>query len=161
MRAEIFTMMAIVALGTTGALAQTTVESPADPKLEQQAPSAETSQPADSKARMPMRRELPIVPDPSAPSSEGAGAGTSGQVLRASSEPTEPAPKGEKKYWADVRSYKLAGERAALSRSVFEASAQKESPAEAGLREGNGCAATTPWQEYYAQQRSWFRTKQG
>ncbi len=41
MRAEIFAMMAIVALGTTGALAQTTVESPADPQLEQQAPSAE------------------------------------------------------------------------------------------------------------------------
>lgn len=95
MRAEIFTMMAIVALGTTGALAQTTVESPADPQLEQQAPSAELSQPADSKARMPMRREQPIVPDPSAPSSEGAGAGTSGSALPSL---TEPAPKGEKKY---------------------------------------------------------------
>ncbi len=105
MRAEIFTVMAIVALGTTGALAQATGESPADPKLEQQAPSAELSQPDERKARMPMRREQPIVPDPTAPASEGAGAGTSGagtsgadQPSATEPAPTEPAQKEEKKY---------------------------------------------------------------
>jgi len=100
MKVEIFTVMAIVALGTTGVLAQATGESLADPKLEQQAPSAESSQPAESKARMPMRREQPIVPDPTAPSSEGAGAGTSGSGTSGADLPstTEPAQKEEKKY---------------------------------------------------------------
>jgi hypothetical protein len=100
MKVEIFTVMAIIALGTTGALAQTTGESPADPKLEQQVPSADSSQPADSKARMPMRRELPIVPVPNASSSEGAGAGTSGSGTSGADLPstTEPAQKDEKEY---------------------------------------------------------------
>jgi hypothetical protein len=97
MRAEIFAVIATVALGTTGALAQTTGASPDDPKLEQKAPSAESSQPADSKARMPMRRELPIVPDPKASASEGAGAGTSGAGTSGAGT-TEPAQKEEKRY---------------------------------------------------------------
>ena len=101
MRAEIFAVIAVVALGTTGALAQTTGASPDDPKLEQKAPSADTSPPADDrKARMPMRRELPIVPDPKASSSEGAGAGTSGAGTSGADLPstTEPEQKEEKKY---------------------------------------------------------------
>ena len=44
---------------------------------------------------MPMRREQPIVPDTTAPSSEGAGAGTSGADQPSA---TEPEPKGDKKY---------------------------------------------------------------
>ena len=44
---------------------------------------------------MPMRREQPIVPDTTAPSSEGAGAGTSGADQPSA---TEPEQKGEKKY---------------------------------------------------------------
>jgi hypothetical protein len=43
---------------------------------------------------MPMRREQPIVPDPTAPSNEGAGAGTSGADAPAA---TPPDPKGEEK----------------------------------------------------------------
>jgi hypothetical protein len=95
MRAEILAVLAIVALGTSGAMAQTTGESPADPSLKQEAPAADPSQPAQPKARMPMRREQPMVPDTTAPSSEGAGAGTSGADQPNA---TEPAKKGDKQY---------------------------------------------------------------
>ena len=44
---------------------------------------------------MPMRREQPIVPDTTAPSSEGAGAGTAGADQPSA---TEPEKKGEKQY---------------------------------------------------------------
>ena len=95
MRAEILAVLAIVALGTSGAMAQTTGDTPADPSLKQEAPAADPSQPAEPKARMPMRREQPIVPDTTAPSSEGAGAGTSGADQPSA---TEPEQKGDKKY---------------------------------------------------------------
>jgi hypothetical protein len=47
-----------------------------------------------------MRRELPMVPDPKASSSEGAGAGTSGTGTSGSDLPsaTEPTQKQEKQY---------------------------------------------------------------
>ena len=88
-------MLAIVALGTLGAMAQTMGESPADPSLKQEAPTADPSQPAEPKARMPVRREQPVVPDTTAPSSEGAGAGTSGADQPSA---TEPEQKGDKQY---------------------------------------------------------------
>ena len=66
MRAEIFAVLAIVALGTSGAMAQTTGENPADPSLKQEAPAADQAKPDARKARMPMRREQPIVPDTTA-----------------------------------------------------------------------------------------------
>ena len=95
MRAGILAVLAIVALGTLDAMAQTTGDSPADPSLKQEAPAADPSQPAQPKARMPMRREQPIVPDTTAPSSEGAGAGTSGADQPSA---TEPEQKGDKQY---------------------------------------------------------------
>jgi hypothetical protein len=95
MRAEILAVLAIVALGTSGAMAQTTGETPADPSLKQEAPAADPAQPAAPKARMPMRREQPLVPDTTAPSSEGAGAGTSGADQPSA---TEPEKKGDKQY---------------------------------------------------------------
>jgi len=95
MRAEILAVLAIVALGTSGAMAQTTGETPADPSLKQEAPAADPAQPAEPKGRMPMRREQPIVPDTTAPSSEGAGAGTSGADQPSA---TEPEQKGDKQY---------------------------------------------------------------
>ena len=95
MRAEILAVLAIVALGTSGAMAQTTGESPADPSLKQEAPAADQAKPDERKARMPMRREQPIVPDTTAPSSEGASAGTSGADTPSA---TEPEKKGEKQY---------------------------------------------------------------
>jgi hypothetical protein len=93
MRKELLTALAVVALGATGALAQSTGDTAADPKAEQNLPAADQAQPDERKARMPMRRELPIVPDPTAPSSEGAGAGTAGTDAPAATE-----PKVEKKY---------------------------------------------------------------
>lgn len=104
MRAELLAVLAIAALGVSGAMAQTTGESPADPTLKQEAPAADPAQPAEPKGKMPMRRELPIVPDPTAPSSEGAGAGTSGADAPSATPPaqpgaTQPAPAEEpKKY---------------------------------------------------------------
>lgn len=96
MRKELLAALAVVALGATGALAQATGDTPAEPKAEQAAPSADPALPADPKARMPMRREQPIVPDTTAPASEGAGAGTSGADAPAATEPVQEPE--EKKY---------------------------------------------------------------
>ena len=95
MRKELFAALAIVALGATGALAQSTGDTATEPKAEQNAPAADAAKPDDRKARMPMRREQPIVPDTTAPSNEGAGAGTAGAGAPAA---TPPDPKAEKKY---------------------------------------------------------------
>lgn len=82
MKAMMFTAVAATAVGATSALAQAPTEAPQDPTIAQQqnAPNAPSAgQPTNErKARMPMRRELPIVPDPRASASEGAGSGTSG-----------------------------------------------------------------------------------
>jgi hypothetical protein len=94
MRKELFAALAIVALGATGALAQSTGDTATEPKAEQNAPAADQAKPDERKARMPMRREQPIVPDPTAPSNEGAGAGTSGADAPAA---TPPDPKAEEK----------------------------------------------------------------
>ena len=94
MRKELLAALAVVALGTTGALAQSTGDTAAEPKAEQNAPAADAAKPDERKARMPMRREQPIVPDPTAPSNEGAGAGTSGADAPAA---TPPDPKAEEK----------------------------------------------------------------
>ena len=80
MRAIVITAVAATVFGATSALAQAPTESPPDPTITQNEamkPSAEGA-PDERRARMPMRRELPIVPDPSASSSEGGGTGTSG-----------------------------------------------------------------------------------
>jgi hypothetical protein len=95
MKKELLAALAVVALGATGALAQSTGDTAAEPKAEQNAPAADAAKPDERKARMPMRREQPIVPDPTAPSSEGAGAGASGADTPSA---TEPDPKAEKKY---------------------------------------------------------------
>ena len=91
MRSDILAILAAVALGTTGALAQTTDESTTDPALEQQ---EQEAAPAEDKGRLPMRREQPIVPDPEA-SSEGAGEGEAGSDAPSAAEPenTEPEKK--------------------------------------------------------------------
>jgi hypothetical protein len=100
MKKELLAALAIVALGTTGALAQAAGETPADPQIEQKAPSADAAQPAEPKARLPMRREQPLVPDPSAKSSsEGAGTGTSGaDTPVAPPATTEPKKEGGTQY---------------------------------------------------------------
>jgi hypothetical protein len=94
MRKELLAALAVIALGATGALAQSTGDTATEPKAEQNAPAADQAKPDERKARMPMRREQPIVPDPTAPSSEGAGAGTSGADTPSA---TQPDPKGEEK----------------------------------------------------------------
>lgn len=79
MKRVVFTVVAATVFGATSALAQAP-QAPPDPTITQNeatTPSAEQSS-DERKARMPMRRELPIVPDTAAPTSEGAGAGTSG-----------------------------------------------------------------------------------
>ena len=76
MKAVIFTAVAATVFGATSALAQAPTEAPADPTITQnEAPTPSAEQP---RARMPMRRELPIVPEPPASSSEGGGTGTAG-----------------------------------------------------------------------------------
>ncbi len=99
MRRAIPAAMAVFVFGTVGALAQATGEAPADPQIKQDAPSAAPSD-TQPKARLPMRREQPIVPDPTAPASEGAGAGTSGSDLPSATPPAPApaAPEQEKKY---------------------------------------------------------------
>ena len=69
--------------GATSALAQAPQESTQDPTITQNAPNAPSAEQSDAqgKARMPIRRELPLVPDKNVAgnsASEGAGAGTSG-----------------------------------------------------------------------------------
>ena len=80
MRAVVFTVVAATVFGATSSLAQTPTESPSDPTITQNEANTPSATPSNDqrRARMPMRRELPIVPDPSASSSEGGGAGTSG-----------------------------------------------------------------------------------
>ena len=97
MKAVIFIAVATV-FGATSALAQAPTEAPPDPTITQNeatTPSAEqsTEQP---RARMPMRRELPIVPDPSASSSEGGGTGAAGSDtnMKANTAKTGEAAKG-------------------------------------------------------------------
>jgi hypothetical protein len=95
MRKELLATLAVVALGTTGALAQAAGDTPAEPQIEQKAPSADAAQPAEPKARMPMRREQPLVPDTSGKSSsEGAGTGTSGADAPSTAAPPAPPPAG-------------------------------------------------------------------
>jgi hypothetical protein len=79
MKAVVFTAVAATVFGATSSFAQAPQESPPDPTITQNEATTPNAQQSNDqrKARMPMRRELPIVPDPSA-SSEGAGAGTSG-----------------------------------------------------------------------------------
>jgi hypothetical protein len=80
MRTVIFIAVAATVTGATSALAQAPQQNPPDPTITQnEATTPSTEQPdAQPKARMPIRREQPMVPDPYAPSSEGAGTGTSG-----------------------------------------------------------------------------------
>jgi hypothetical protein len=89
MKAVVFTAVAATVFGATSAPAQAPTEVPQDPTITQNeaaTPSAEKS--GDGrKARMPMRRELPIVPDTTAPASEGAGAGTSGSDTNTKADP--------------------------------------------------------------------------
>jgi hypothetical protein len=96
MRPVVFTAIAATVFGATSALAQAPTESPPDPTITQN----ETNTPAatqsndERRARMPMRRELPIVPDPSASSSEGGGAGTAGTDMKADTPTTGEDAKG-------------------------------------------------------------------
>jgi hypothetical protein len=80
MKTVVFTAIAATVFGATSALAQAPTESPRDPTISQNEANTPAVTPPNEerRARMPMRRELPIVPDPSASSSEGGGAGTSG-----------------------------------------------------------------------------------
>jgi hypothetical protein len=98
MKALTFWAVAATAVGATSALAQTPQEAPPNPTITQNeatTPSAE--QPNDErKARMPMRREQPIVPDTTAPANEGAGAGTSGSDTSTTADtPTTTPTTGE------------------------------------------------------------------
>jgi hypothetical protein len=98
MKAVIFTAIAATVVGATSSFAQAPQESPPDPTITQNeatTPNAERST-DQRKARMPMRRELPIVPDPSASSSEGGGAGTAGSDtnMKADTPTTGEAAKG-------------------------------------------------------------------
>lgn len=94
MKAMMFTAVAATVFGATSALAQAPTEAPQDPTITQQnVPNPSAGQPTDErKARMPMRRELPIVPDPRASSGEGAGSGTSGSDLPKATEPQPAQP---------------------------------------------------------------------
>ncbi len=93
MRVLVFTAVAATVCGATSALAQTPTEAPPNPTITQNeanTPSAE--QPNDQrKARLPMRREQPLVPDTSGSSGEGASAGTSGSDLPKAPEPAQPS----------------------------------------------------------------------
>ncbi len=94
MKAMVFTAVAVTVFGATSALAQAPKEVAPDPTITQNegaAPSAEQSN-DQRKARMPMRREQPMIPDPSASSSEGAGTGTSGADLPKAPEPKPAEP---------------------------------------------------------------------
>jgi hypothetical protein len=93
MKAVVFTAIAATVVGATSALAQAPTEAPADPTITQNEatpPSAEQSN-AQPRARMPMRREQPLVPERYAPSSEGAGTGTSGSGPPDLPQPLPPA----------------------------------------------------------------------
>jgi hypothetical protein len=92
MKPMIFTAVAATVFGATSALAQAPQKAAPDPTITQNeatTPNAEQSN-DERKARMPMRREQPIVPDPSASSSEGAGTGTSGSDLPKAALPAQP-----------------------------------------------------------------------
>ena len=93
MKAVMFTAVAATVFGATSALAQAPTEAPPNPTITQNGattPSAEQSN-DERKARMPMRREQPMVPDTTAPSSEGAGTGTSGSGPPDLPQPLPPA----------------------------------------------------------------------
>jgi hypothetical protein len=77
MKAMMFTAVAATVFGATSALAQAPTEAPTITQNEATTPNAEQPN-AEPRARMPMRREQPLVPERYAPSSEGAGTGTSG-----------------------------------------------------------------------------------
>jgi hypothetical protein len=98
MKAVVFTAIAATVVGATSALAQAPTEAPPDPTITQnEATTPSAGQPSDErKARMPMRREQPMVPDTTAPASEGAGAGTSGSDtnMKADTPKTGEAAKG-------------------------------------------------------------------
>lgn len=94
MKAMMFTPIAATVVGATSALAQAPQEAPPNPTITQNeaaTPSAEQSNDG-RKARMPMRREQPIVPDTTAPASEGASSGTSGSDLPKAPEPQPAQP---------------------------------------------------------------------
>ena len=92
MRAVIFTAVAATVVGATSSLAQAPQEAPPNPTITQNEATTPSAEPSNDerKARMPMRREQPIVPDPSASSSEGAGTGTSGSDLPKATQPAQP-----------------------------------------------------------------------
>jgi hypothetical protein len=98
MKAVVFTAIAATVFGATSALAQAPSESRPDPTITQnEATWPSANQPNDQrKARMPMRRELPIVPDPSASAIEGGGTGTAGSDtnMKADTPKTGEAAKG-------------------------------------------------------------------
>ena len=97
MKVVVFTAVAATVVGATSALAQAPTEAPPNPTITQNeaaTPSAEQSN-DERKARMPMRREqpmVPMVPDTTAPSSEGASSGTSGSDLPKAPEPQPAQP---------------------------------------------------------------------
>lgn len=93
MKAMMFTAIAATVFGATSALAQAPTEAPPDPTITQNdatTPSAEKSD-AQPRARMPMRGEQPLVSERYAPSSEGAGTGTSGSGPPDLPQPLPPA----------------------------------------------------------------------
>ena len=96
MKAMWFTVVAAATVcGATSALAQASTEGPADLTITQNkatTPSAEQPS-AQPRARMPMRGEQPLVSERYAPSSDGAGTGTSGSGLSNPSRPPDlPQP---------------------------------------------------------------------
>ena len=100
MKAMMFTAIAATVVGATSALAQAPQEAPPNPTITQNTQNEATTPNAEQsndqrKARMPMRREqpmVPMVPDTTAPASEGASSGTSGSDLPKAPEPQPVQP---------------------------------------------------------------------